>query len=99
MVDNNNDHSSNSLLWQRVKCAAKHVDTKLYVVKENVYNYIKSIEHISNEQVRANPLTKGLSPSAFREHTINMGLWYSLCFLNNKGPKVKESISEPRHVS
>jgi hypothetical protein len=34
VVDNNNNHSSSSLLRQRVKCAAKHIDTKLYVVKE-----------------------------------------------------------------
>jgi hypothetical protein len=31
------------------------------------------------------PLTKGLSPSAFREHTVDMGLCYSLYFPNNKG--------------
>jgi hypothetical protein len=83
MVDNNSNHSNSSLLWRRVKCAAKHIDTKLCVVKEKVQNHIKSIEHISNRQVLVDPLTKGLPPSAFREHTVDMGLWYSLCFLDN----------------
>jgi hypothetical protein len=69
MVDNSSNLSNSSLLWQRVNYAAKHIDTKLYVVKEKVQNYIKSIEHISNKQVLVDPLTKGLPPSAFREHT------------------------------
>jgi hypothetical protein len=51
---------------------------KLYVVKEKVRNHTKSIEHISNEQVLADPRTKGLPPSVFGEHTVDMGLWYSL---------------------
>jgi hypothetical protein len=46
---------------------------KLYVVKEKVRNHTKSIEHKSNKQVLADPLTKGLSPNVFREHTIDMG--------------------------
>jgi hypothetical protein len=65
---------------------------KLYVVKEEVRNHIKSMEHKSNKQVLADPLTKGLPPSVFREHIVDMGLWYSLCFPDNKGPKVKESV-------
>ena len=69
MVDNSSNLSNSSLLWQRVNCAAKHIDTKLYVVKEKIQNYIKSIEHISNKQVLADLLTKGLPPSVFREHT------------------------------
>jgi hypothetical protein len=98
MVDNSSNLSNTSLLWQLVNCAAKHVDTKLYVVKEKVQNYIKSIEHISNKQVLADPLTKGLPPSAFKEHTVDMGLWYSLCFPDNKGLKVKDSILGRRRV-
>jgi hypothetical protein len=49
MVDNSNNHISNLLLRQQVKCAAKHIDTKLYVVKEKVQNHYESIEHISIE--------------------------------------------------
>jgi hypothetical protein len=29
MVDNSNNHLSSLLLWQRVKCAAKHIDVKV----------------------------------------------------------------------
>jgi hypothetical protein len=71
---------------------------KLYVVKEKVRNHTKSIEHISNKKVFTDPLTKGLPPSVFREHTVDMGLWYSLCFPGNKGPKVKKSVSDQRCV-
>ena len=46
----------------------------------------------------ADPLAKGLPPSVYREHTVDMGLWYRLCFLDNKGPKVKGSVSEQRRV-
>jgi hypothetical protein len=46
---------------------------KLYVVKEKVRNHT----HISNKKVLADPLTKGLPPSVFTEHTVDMGLWYS----------------------
>jgi hypothetical protein len=38
---------------------------------------LKCIEHISNKKVLADPLTKGLPPSVFREHIVDMGLWYS----------------------
>jgi hypothetical protein len=79
MVDSSNNHLSSSLQWQQVKCAAKHIEIKLYVVKEKIWYHIKSIE-----QVLADPLTKGLPPSAFREHTVDMGLWYSLWFLDTK---------------
>jgi hypothetical protein len=98
MVYNNNNHLSSLLLWQRVKCAAKHIDIKLYIVKEKVQNHTKSIEHISNMQVLADPLTKGLPPNVFREHTVDMGLRESLWFSDNKGPKVKESVSVQRCV-
>jgi hypothetical protein len=59
MVNNNINHLSSSLLWQQVKCAAKHIDIKLYVVKEIVRNHNESIE-----QVLVDPLTKGL-PKAY----------------------------------
>jgi hypothetical protein len=51
---------------------------KLYVVKEKVQNHTESIERKSNKQVLADPLTKDLSPSMFREHTVDMGLQESL---------------------
>ena len=49
-----------------------------------------------NDKVSADPLAKGLPPSVYREHTIDMGLWYNLCFPDDKGPKVKVSISKQR---
>ena len=39
---------------------------------------MKAFERMSTEQVFVDPLTKGLPPSAFREHTIDMGLQESL---------------------
>jgi len=41
MVDNSDNYLSSLLLWQRVKCGAKHIDTKLYVVKEKVRNFVE----------------------------------------------------------
>jgi hypothetical protein len=91
MIDNNNNNLSSSLLWQQIKCATKHIDIKLYVVKERVRNYIKSIE-----QVLTDPLTKDFPPSAFWEHTVDMGLQESLWFLDNKGPV--ENLLQNREV-
>jgi hypothetical protein len=91
MVDNNNNHLSSSLLWQQVTCATKYIDIKLYVVKERVQNHIESIE-----QVLADLFTKGIPPSAFREHTIDMGLRESLWFLDNKG--LVENLFQNREV-
>jgi hypothetical protein len=55
MVDSSNSHLSSSLLWQQViNYVAKHIDIKLYVLKEKVRNHIESIE-----QVLVDPLTKG----------------------------------------
>ena len=70
MVVNSNNHLSISLLRQRVKCDAKHIDAKLHVVMEIVWNHIKSIERVLTD-----PLTKGLPPSVFKEHIVDMDLW------------------------
>ena len=59
---------------------------------------MKYIVSINDKKCFADPLTKGLPPSVYREHTVDMGLWYSLCFPDDKGPKVKVSVSEPRGV-
>jgi hypothetical protein len=37
-----------------------------------------SLEHISTKKMIADPLTKGLPPSVFREHLADMGLRESL---------------------
>jgi hypothetical protein len=44
MVNSSNNHLSSSLLWQQVNCATKHIDIKLYIVKEKIRNHIESIE-------------------------------------------------------
>jgi len=58
--------------------AAKHIDIKFYVVKEKIQDQTISLEHISTKQMLADPLTKGLPPSVFREHVTGMGLMESL---------------------
>ena len=58
--------------------AAKHIDIKYYVVKDKVRDHIINLGHISTEKMLADPLTKGLPPSVFREHLAGMGLRESL---------------------
>ena len=58
--------------------AAKYIDIKYYVVKDKVRDHIISLEHIKTEKMIADPLTKGLPPSVFREHLAGMGLRESL---------------------
>ena len=53
---------------------AKHIDKKYYVVKDKVRNHIISLEHIRTEKILADPFTKGLPPSVFREHLAGMDL-------------------------
>ena len=72
MVDNSDNHLNSLLLWQRVKCGAKHTDTKLYVAKEKVRNHIEMDCEFKWQKVFVNPLTKGLPPSVYREYTVDM---------------------------
>ena len=58
--------------------AAKHINIKFYVVKERIQDHTISLEHISTKEMLADPLTKGLPPSVFREHLADMGLRESL---------------------
>ncbi|XP_052210381.1 secreted RxLR effector protein 161-like [Diospyros lotus] len=53
---------------------SKHIDIKLLVVKERVQSEQISIEHIRTNSMIANPLTKGLPPKIFHEHTVHMGV-------------------------
>ena len=48
----------------------------------------------------ADLLIKGLPPSVFGEHIVDLGLWYSLyVFRTIKRPKkIKESISKQRGI-
>ena len=54
--------------------AAKHIDIKFYVVKEQVQDQIICLEHIRTNKMLADPLTKGIPPNMFRERLAGMGL-------------------------
>ena len=58
--------------------AAKHIDIKFYVVKEQVQDQTICLEHIRTNKMLADPFIKGLPPNVFREHLAGMGLRESL---------------------
>ena len=64
LFSNNNRSSSKS----------KHIDIKFLIVKERVQSGQMSIEHIGTNSMIADPLTKGLMPKVFKEHTARMGV-------------------------
>ncbi|RDX78769.1 Copia protein, partial [Mucuna pruriens] len=53
---------------------SKFIDIKFLVVKERVQNKQISIEHIGTSFMLADPLTKGLIPMVFHEHTAHMDI-------------------------
>jgi hypothetical protein len=58
--------------------AAKHINIRFYVMKEKIQDQTISLEHINTKKMIADPLTKGLPPSVFREHLADMGIRKSL---------------------
>jgi hypothetical protein len=54
--------------------ASKHIDLKYRIVKERNRDRTLSIEHISTKLNIADPLTKGLPPTLYERHVLNMGL-------------------------
>lgn len=52
---------------------SKHIDIKFLVVKERVQSGQLSIEHIGQNSMIADPLTKELPPKVFHEHVARMG--------------------------
>ena len=64
MYSNNNRSSTKS----------KHIDIKFLIVKERVHTGHLYIEHIDTNSMIADPLTKGLPPKVFLEHTAQMGV-------------------------
>lgn len=58
----------------RSSTKSKHIDIKFLVVKERVQSGQISIEHIGTNSMIADPLTKGLPPKVFHEHTAQMGV-------------------------
>ncbi|KAH9667839.1 reverse transcriptase Ty1/copia-type domain-containing protein [Citrus sinensis] len=58
----------------RSSTKSKHIEIKFLVVKESVQSGQISIEHIGTNSMIADPLTKGLPPKVFHEHTARMGV-------------------------
>ena len=58
----------------RSSMKSKHIDIKFLVVKERVQSRQVAIEHIGTNSMIADPLTKGLPPKVFHEHTAHMGV-------------------------
>ena len=58
--------------------AAKHIDIKFYVVKEQVQDQTICLEHIRTNKILVDPHTKGLPLKVFREHLAGMGLRESM---------------------
>ncbi|CAJ2635046.1 unnamed protein product [Trifolium pratense] len=58
----------------RSSAKSKYIDIKFLVVKERVQNGQISIEHLGTNSMIADPLTKGLPPKVFHEHTARMGV-------------------------
>ena len=58
----------------RSSTKSKHIDIKFLVVKERVQSGQICIEHLGTNSMIADPLTKGLPPKVFHEHTARMGV-------------------------
>ena len=58
----------------RSSTKSKFIDIKFLVVKERVQSGPISIEHIGKNSMIADPLTNGLPPKVFHEHTAHMGV-------------------------
>lgn len=58
----------------RSSTKSKHIDIKFLVVKERVQSGHISIEYLGTNSMIADPLTKGLPPKVFHEHTAHMGV-------------------------
>ena len=56
---------------------SKHMEVKYLTIKEKVQTGDIAVEHISTDDMIADPLTKGLRPCVFDRHVINMGLGVS----------------------
>ena len=61
----------------RAPTRSKHMEVKYLTIKEKVQTGDIAVEHISTDDMIADPLTKGLRPCIFDRHVINMGLGVS----------------------
>ena len=62
--------------------AAKHIDIKCHVVKDRIQDQTISLKYINTKFMLADPLTKGLPPSIFKDHVAGMGLVEKPLILN-----------------
>lgn len=53
---------------------SKHIDIKYLAVRERAKEEKVVIQHVSTELMMADPLTKDMPPSKFKDHVIRMGL-------------------------
>ena len=56
---------------------SKHLEVKYLTIKKKIQTGDIAVEHISIDDMIADPLTKGLRPCIFDRHVINMGLGVS----------------------
>ena len=52
----------------------KHFDVKYQFVREKIREHHTSIQHVSTNEMLADPLTKGLAVKTYHDHVKNMGL-------------------------
>ena len=66
----------------RSTSSSKHIDVKLFFVKDKVAKSLISIEHMPITSMLVDPLAKGLPICVFQEHVTRMGLLgaATLCF-------------------
>ncbi|KAK8530902.1 hypothetical protein V6N12_013400 [Hibiscus sabdariffa] len=69
-VDQHDPQENNNKSGSR----SKHIDIKYLAIRERVKEKKVVIEHISTEQMLADPLTKGMPPHKFKDHVVTVGL-------------------------
>ena len=70
------DNSANVSFFMNTRSTSrfKHIDVKLFFVKEKVAESLISVEHTPTTIILADPLTKGLPICVFQEHVTRMRL-------------------------
>lgn len=58
----------------RISSASKHMEIKYLTVRDLIKKGDISIDKINTKMMLADPLTKGLRPTQFKEHAQNMGV-------------------------
>ena len=58
----------------RSSTKSKFIDIKFLVVQKRVQSRLISIQHIGTNSMIVDPMTKGLPPKVFHEHTAHIGV-------------------------